>query len=282
VAGTERRKLHKWFFPLASLYGILGFLVAFLPLLGVWSLGVVVALSPLSLYYYGYIHDWVHRSSNLKRLDERAVVAVLACAPFGMSWVIYARHHWNHHQFNNAVGDYSKTTRADGSAVPGWLYLWKTAVYPSFLQWVPFLSVVAMRPQHRTALAWFDEAARVSVRVMVAIFFGWQGLGILLFCQVCFLANLFYINYLQHFDCGPQEAVVWAGPFFNRWTHNLGLHQHHHQEPQTVSEALQAYPSKRVYRAAWADPVAFVFFLFSPSLLRVWLARKEAVCPLPH
>ncbi len=185
-----------------------------------------------------------------------------------MSWVIYRKHHANHHRFNNGAGDWSRTNLESGQPRPGADYLFRCAVMPFAWQLLPYLSFLGMRPQNRTRLAFADETARVGLRLAVLLV-GWFYLIALLAAQLLFIVMTLYLNYLQHYRCADSQARVWRSPLFNKLTSGLGLHDQHHAKPNVLESAFALSDSAAELEIPVSifDPRTFISFLIGPISL---------------
>ncbi len=238
------------------------------------TLLAAAVLMPASLYFYGYLHNHYHSSSVQKRNLKYELIGILMSAPLGMSWAIYKKHHGNHHKFNNAEGDYAQTVDRKGRLRNGGEYLWSTAVWPSLIQFVPYVSYVFMKKENRTLIHFFDESLRVGLRIAVLMLFGLTPLLVVLAIQTLFLTYLFYINYLQHVGCTSPSAHTWSNPIFNFITNNLGLHDEHHRNGYASPERLAELSGHRgVHSLAYLNPLSFLVFLVDPNQL---VPRKQA------
>lgn len=215
----------------------------------------------LAIMVYAQLHRHYHAYSKSSGLYQ--LTGILYSALSGLSWTLYRSHHGNHHRFNNASGDWSKTTDESGKPIPGFKYLIREAFRPFILQLIPFLSLLGMRSSKRTAWAFADEALRVGLRLGTFLLYGPSGLWALLLWQLIFLIAIIYLNYLQHFSVDGGFATFWPNLLFNRLTSQLGYHDQHHAWPGHSERHLMGIAPRRGSRRVIGlfDPIAFVFFL---------------------
>jgi hypothetical protein len=234
------------------------------------------ALLPMGFFVYSRLHNHFHEGyQHGKRLFETYGIALSAI--LGLSWSLYLRHHANHHQFNNGPGDFARTMEPDGTFSNGTMYILRTALKPYILQLVPFLALLGMKKQNRTAVAYLDESLRVMLRLMAFGFGGIYGLFGILVWQLTFMIFLMYSNYLQHFYVPIGNGVVWNEGFFNFIFAEIGWHDQHHFKPSLLHGQLKQNRSRTIPRKRMGlfDPIAFVCFLWSPRLL----AKRLQISP---
>ena len=233
---------------------------------------VCLLLLPTGIWLYGHLHNEFHRPR--REVSGLPARGILLSSALGMHWSLYMKFHQNHHQHDNGPGDYTTNIKANGQYANGAAYIWRLAIYPSILQCLPGLTVLGMKKANRTREAWISEATRVGIRALFTFILGPVALMTLLVFQTVFAAQIFYINYLQHFNCRQGQAIIWRSQAFNSLATNLGFHDQHHRSPAKNWKDLPTIPpdSKTLERYCPAfDPVAFVAFLISPQVLKRYI-----------
>ena len=219
------------------------------------------ALLPLGMLVYAYLHELFHVRRRGALVDEAA--ALVAASSLGLSWKIYVGHHANHHRHDNGRGDFSTTIGRDGRTMPGWQYAARRALWPFFVQCVPFASYLGMRRENRTAAARVDELVRVGMRAGVLALGGPRALGFLLLWQGTFALFIMYVNYLQHWRAPVGGGESWNDPLFNAIFVGFALHDGHHRR----SPAPAVAPRRIGAAFHLFNPSLFGAFLLSPRLL---------------
>jgi fatty acid desaturase len=249
-------------------------IVAMIHWLPLFAAIVLIASPFASLWIYVRLHEAFHLTGKEISRFPRHLLGIGLSAPIGFSWQLYARHHANHHRYNNGPGDYSSTIDRNGRTIAGSRYLLKNAGYPFVLQLVPFFSTLAMKSQNRSGISWLDEAVRVGFRFIAFLIAGWPGLGAVLAFQLVAVTVILYSNYLQHFELPPPNAHDWTGRRFAKAFLNFGAHAQHHQHPEIPGALLSISPAHAGPVPLWS-PRVLAAFLRSPASLSALLATTN-------
>ena len=206
---------------------------------------LVPAALALSFTLHITVHEEVHQRF-FGRWSEpaHALMGLLV----GMPFEGYRHHHFNHHRFDNALGDYSSTWRSgpDGP-VPA-------ALLPYALAWPLTLagSQVAMRAEIEAGevpadvlrgLAWQKLLAPLLALTLALIW--WP--AAVLYVGLVYVGWVFISvhNYGQHPPTGEAHTTSYSAPAYNAIFYNNGLHAEHHARPAVPHAALTPDPSAR-------------------------------------
>jgi fatty acid desaturase len=202
-----------------------------------WIAGLLIMVSALFLSFSLHItcHYHVHfkrRSKLANRAIDLAITAVL-----GIPFHYYQMLHWNHHKYDNALGDFTSTWKlVDGHPVPK-----RFLTYA--LLW-PFSGNVRSRDQLRIAEAegYFKPRHRRALRqealLLLAVYGGlvWLSPVFALAYAATVYAGWCFVtmhNYGQHLPerYGEVRGNSYYNPLYNRLTVYNGLHNEHHVRP---------------------------------------------------
>lgn len=232
------RSLHLALFPLAEL-ATLGSALALVPAhpLSAAALGLVAALA-LDFSVHIALHELVHVSGEADDPWRRALgwgATLLAGLPFdGYRW-----HHYNHHRFANAPGDFSST-------------LGRRALEYA-LRW-PSQTIAARADFQARLLAgeaprWIADRITAQKRLLALLLvalalFSWKALALYVAVIYVGWALVSVHNYGQHPpDARDGAATSFAHPLYNRIFCNNGIHFEHHDRPGAPWHALVAEPT---------------------------------------
>lgn len=185
----------------------------------------------LHITYHYHVH-FKRRSRLANRALDLAITAVL-----GLPFHYYQMLHWNHHKYDNRIGDFTSTWKlVEGKPVA-------KRFLPYALLW-PFSGNVRSREQLRIAAAegYFKprdrRAMRQEVLVLLAVYGVLAYLGpalALLYLGTVYLGWCFVTmhNYGQHLPevYGETKGNSYYHPLYNRLTLYNGLHNEHHTRP---------------------------------------------------
>jgi fatty acid desaturase len=202
-----------------------------------FAAGLLVLLAALLLSFSLHItyHYHVHfkrRSKVANRVYDLAITALL-----GVPFHYYQMLHWNHHKYDNAIGDFTSTWKlVDGVTVPKnflrYALLWPfSGNVRSYRQVEIAAREGYLKPHHRPAmrqemfllLLLYGTLAYLNVAVAIAyfamVYVGW-----------CFIAMH---NYGQHLPeiYGETKGNSYYNALYNKLTLYNGLHYEHHHRP---------------------------------------------------
>jgi fatty acid desaturase len=202
-----------------------------------WLAGLFILISALFLSFSLHItyHYHVHfkrRSKTVNRGVDLAITALL-----GMPFHYYQMLHWNHHKYDNAIGDFTSTWKlVAGQPVP-------KRFLPYALFW-PFSGNVRSRDQLRIAEAegyfkpWHRRALRQEVLLLLAVYgtLLWLGPAFAVAYAVTVYVGWCLVtmhNYGQHLPerYGEVPGNSYYNPLYNKLTIYNGLHNEHHARP---------------------------------------------------
>ncbi len=241
------------------------------------SAALALLSMPIAMYAYGNLHNFFHRPVGNPRVNHsREIQGILLANCLALGWNLYKRHHTNHHKYNNGPKDYSTNLNKKGDWHSGSYYLTKNALIPYLILLIPGAALAEIPKKSWTPLLFIDETLRTLIKLAFYLAFGPKGLAILILWQILFVLQLFYFNYLQHFEVPIGEAVVWQNPLFNHLTLNQGYHDQHHQSPSTNADHLPTIPSRTPPKKTVGvfHPKLFLYFLISPHHLHTQLNKN--------
>ncbi|MGB0390479.1 MAG: fatty acid desaturase family protein [Salibacteraceae bacterium] len=196
------------------------------------------------------IHHWVH--FGVKNKAVKWVMETFYSILMGLAFSFYRMQHFNHHRYDNRIGDFTST-------------------------WVKKGNSIAARPFFKYSFVWFlgpkmntiferaikDGDLKNSERIKMRI----QLLFVLAFYLFLFVLNpwfsaayflMFYVgwsliaitNYGQHLPIkyDSTEAYTYSNSLYNWLFFNNGLHLEHHRNPHLNYPELKA---KQHSEIAW-------------------------------
>jgi len=226
---------------------------------------VLLAAVFLSFALHISYHEVAHRFGRWPTA-ARLSVGLGLTALMGVSFHSYRIGHFNHHRFDNRLGDFTSTWKiVDGKPVR-WGLLPYCLTWPrAYFTW-PQLARSALQNGDATRgellaaavesllplgvvaglLVWIPA---VAVLYMLLIYAGWALVSLHNFGQ----------HPPRHYD-GEIEATSYSAPWYNRLTFNNGLHYEHHKDPgipiaELVPDGAAPQVASSHLLAAFADDV---------------------------
>jgi fatty acid desaturase len=245
VTRKQPSSVSLYLLPIAELLLFVAAVLMFPTSVFLGALLLFLAALALCLSLHLSYHEVAHRSGRWP--IWRRVLTGLSLTPLmGVSFHGYRISHWNHHRTNNGLDDITTTwVDAEGGPRPR-----NVAAY--CLSWPKVFFTGPI--QFKTALADGDASARVvlwsaleSVLQLTWVIL----LGLLTPVTLLLYVALIYIgwalislqNYGQHLPVNYRSALrttSFHNTLYNRFLHNNGLHQEHHQIPAKPIRELEA------------------------------------------
>jgi fatty acid desaturase len=196
---------------------------------------LVLAALALNFSLHISIHYFVHFKTKVPGLDW--FLELLSSLLIGLSFQYYQMSHWNHHRYDNTLGDFTSTWK-EGAQGPEPRNIGLYALlWPLNSLRLPQQKAQAMREGYFNR----DKNRRMRLEMLVLLaFIGglfWLnplwGLG---YCLMVYLGWVFisWQNYGQHVpkQYGQPTAYSYYHRLYNKLFLNNGWHLEHHMQPQ--------------------------------------------------
>ena len=241
---TTRRKAPTFDLPNLAVHALWAVWIA--TLIATWSslgwpsrLGMLALGLWINFWNYAVLHNHMHLSIARPKLAHWLVSRTLGIA-VGFAYRGFYLHHFNHHKYSNAPGDWGRFEEGDS-------VLWYS-VRSTLLAWTPGSALMrhlfkATKTKKEVIEFLFDLVlidGGIVLLIALQPSLGLSYWAVLLLGQT----GIFYINYAAHDGAdGTQKArlaITSTSRFYNTVFFNAGYHQAHHVRPQAPWRELPA------------------------------------------
>lgn len=232
-------------FPLFQIFGVYVCYTTLITNPAIAAIGFVVSILALNFTVHVSLHEFVHHYLPKTNYDPISFLfSIFAGLPFDG----YRLHHFNHHEHNNGLKDYSSTwSTYKGKIKPHNIF------YYSFC-WPLFLDKARIDIQNKISKGLIPSLFGPRLRFQKLMLFAFYAL-LFIFSKKLFLVYFFSIyagwvlisihNYGQHppLPGKKDQPTTYTSDIFNMLFFNNGFHWEHHNDPDKFWSDLK--PSKK-------------------------------------
>lgn len=198
-----------------------------------WALSILLILLAglfLNFSLHITVHHFVHFRFQFTLIN--VTIELLYSITLGLPYTFYKMQHFNHHRYNNQLGDFTSTwTESNGKLVP------KNLLKYILFWWIPTQTNIFKRAEEDGDLKPGDKMKMgVQLIFILCIYLGLYFINPLytILYLVMFYTGWSLValtNFGQHLPIAYGESYSYLNAFYNVIFFNNGLHHEHHKKP---------------------------------------------------